>query len=76
MPFKIGTKQTTKMVEQRKATLVYVAEDADPRITDKIVQQCNKAGIDVTWVDTMKNLGITCGIDIGAAMAALVPDEE
>ena len=29
----IGTKQTTKMVEQGKAVEVYVAKDADPRLT-------------------------------------------
>ncbi|MBD2844730.1 ribosomal L7Ae/L30e/S12e/Gadd45 family protein [Paenibacillus sp. IB182496] len=75
MPYKIGTKQTTKMVEQGLATTVYVAEDADSRITEKIVQLCTRAGVDVTWVDTMASLGKTCGIDIGAAMAAYVPDQ-
>jgi len=75
MAFKIGTKQTTKTVEQRKATLVYVARDADPRITGKIVQLCEKNGVAVAWVDTMLELGETCGIEVGAAMAAVVPDE-
>jgi large subunit ribosomal protein L7A len=76
MPFKTGTKQTTKMVEQRKASVVYVARDADPRITSKIVQLCEKHGVAITWIETMSLLGETCGIEIGAAMAALVPDEE
>lgn len=76
MPFKIGSKQTTKMVEQGKATAVYVAEDADQRITGKIVELCERAGIEVIRVDTMERLGATCGIDVGAAMAAVVPDEE
>lgn len=76
MPFKIGSKQTTKMVEQGKATAVYVAEDADQRITGKIVELCERAGIEVIRVDTMERLGATCGIDVGAAMAASVPDEE
>jgi len=75
MAFKIGTKQTTKTVEQRKATLVYVARDADPRITGKIVQLCEKNGVAIAWMDTMLELGETCGIEIGAAMAAVVPDE-
>jgi len=75
MAYKIGTKQTTKAVEQRKATLVYAARDADPRITGKIVQLCEKYGVAIAWVDTMLELGETCGIDIGAAMAAEVPEE-
>jgi len=74
MQYKIGTKQTTKMVELRKAVLVYVAQDADPRMTDRIVRLCEEAGIEVAWVMTMDALGETCGIDVGAAMAAVVPD--
>ncbi|WP_020620132.1 ribosomal L7Ae/L30e/S12e/Gadd45 family protein [Paenibacillus daejeonensis] len=76
MPFKIGSKQTTKMVEQGIATAVYVAEDADQRITGKIVELSERAGIEVIWVDTMERLGATCGIDVGAAMAAVIPEEE
>lgn len=76
MPYKIGTKQTTKMVEQRKATRVYAARDADPRMIAKLVQLCEREGIPIEWYDTMLSLGETCGIDIGAAMAAVVPEEE
>ena len=75
MPFKIGTKQTTKMVEQRRASVVYVARDADPRITGKLVQLCEKQGIEITWMETMELLGETCGIDVGAAMAELLARE-
>ncbi|XEC94629.1 ribosomal L7Ae/L30e/S12e/Gadd45 family protein [Paenibacillus tarimensis] len=76
MPFKIGTKQTKKMVEHKRASLVYVAKDADPRITNDILRLCGTAGIEVIWVETMTDLGKTCGIDVGAAAAAVVPDEE
>jgi len=68
----IGTKQTTRMVELGKAVEVFVAKDADPRITSKIVNLCRKAGIQVTYVDSMKLLGKACGIEVGAAMAASV----
>lgn len=68
----IGTKQTTRMVELGKAAEVFVANDADPRITLKIVGLCKKMGIKVTYVDTMKQLGKACGIEVGAAMAAVV----
>lgn len=66
----IGTKQTLKMVEQGKAEQVFVAEDADPRITSKVVNLCNKHGIPIIYVDSMRKLGKACGIDVGAAMAA------
>ena len=72
---KIGTKQTMKVVELGKAAEVYVARDADARITAKVVQMCRKAGIPIVYVDTMKQLGRTCGIEVGAAMAAVLTNE-
>lgn len=68
----IGTKQTTKTVEQGKAAEVFVAKDADPRIIAKIVNLCRKTGVPVTYVDSMKQLGKACGIEVGAAMVAEV----
>ncbi|GLI10387.1 ribosome-associated protein L7Ae-like [Paenibacillus tyrfis] len=68
----IGTKQAMKTVEQSQATEVFIAKDADPRITIKIVNLCKKCGVKVTYVDSMKMLGKACGIDVGAAVAAVV----
>lgn len=69
---KVGTKQTVKAVEQGKAVLVYVAQDADYRLISRIVQLCRQHGVHIEYVDTMHNLGKSCGIDVGTAMAALV----
>lgn len=68
----VGTKQTLRMVELGKASEVYVAKDADPKITIKIVDLCKKQGVKLTYVDSMKTLGKACGIEVGAAMAATV----
>lgn len=68
----VGTKQTTKLIEQGKASEVFVARDADPRITSKVVNLCKKMGVQVTYVDSMKQLGKACGIEVGAAIAAVV----
>jgi large subunit ribosomal protein L7A len=68
----IGTKQTTKAIEQGKAEEVIVAKDADPRITAKIVSLCKKAEVPVTYVDSMKSLGKARGIEVGAAMVAIL----
>lgn len=68
----IGTKQATKMVELGRASEVFVAKDADPRITSKIANLCKKMGVQVTYVDSMKQLGKVCGIEVGAAVAAIV----
>lgn len=69
---RIGTKQTTKAVENGDAAKVFVARDADPKLTSKIVALANKMGVEVTYVDSMKQLGKACGIEVGAAMAAIV----
>ncbi|WP_426449948.1 ribosomal L7Ae/L30e/S12e/Gadd45 family protein [Paenibacillus sp. S-38] len=70
----IGNKQATKTVEQGKALEVFVAKDADPRITIKMVNLCKKMGVNVTYVESMKLLGKACGIEVGAAVAAVVND--
>lgn len=69
---KIGTKQTVKAVEQGLASEVYVAQDGDPRLTSKIVSLCGKHSVKITYVDTMQSLGKACGIEVGAAMAAVL----
>ncbi|UJF33677.1 ribosomal L7Ae/L30e/S12e/Gadd45 family protein [Paenibacillus hexagrammi] len=68
----IGTKKATKMVEQGKAVEVIVAKDADPRLTIKLVALCKRMEIPIAYVDSMKLLGKACGIDVGAAVAAVV----
>ncbi|WP_281279895.1 ribosomal L7Ae/L30e/S12e/Gadd45 family protein [Cohnella pontilimi] len=71
---RIGTKQTMKAVELGEAVEVFVAQDADPRLVSRIVQLCGQRGVKLTHVDTMKNLGRACGIEVGAAMAAVVEE--
>jgi large subunit ribosomal protein L7A len=71
---KVGIKQTTRLVEQGKAGMVYVAQDADSRLVSRILQLCKQRGIPVTFVDTMRNLGKSCGIDVGTAAAAVAEE--
>lgn len=68
----VGTKQAIRLVEQGLAAEVFVAKDADPRVTNKMINLCKKCGVKVTYVDSMKQLGKVCGIEVGAAMAAVV----
>jgi large subunit ribosomal protein L7A len=68
----IGTKKATRMVELGKVIEVFVAKDADPRMTIKMVNLCKKMDVQVTYVDSMKLLGKACGIEVGAAVAAVV----
>ncbi|NMM55373.1 ribosomal L7Ae/L30e/S12e/Gadd45 family protein [Paenibacillus aquistagni] len=72
---KIGTKQTMKMVEQDLAIEVFVALDADAKLISKVSSLCRKKSVKLTEVATMKELGKVCGIDVGAAMVAVVNED-
>ena len=63
----IGTKQTVKALKNGKATELIVAKDAEARVTAKAVELARELNIPVTYVDSMKELGKACGIDVGAA---------
>ncbi len=67
----IGINQTTKAIEQGLAEEVYIAKDADKRLTQKVALLCKEKGVAVIYVDSMRRLGKACGIEVGAAAAAI-----
>jgi len=67
----IGINQTAKAIEQNIACEVYIAKDADKRLTQKIALLCKEKGVPVIYVDSMRRLGKACGIEVGAATAAI-----
>ena len=70
----VGTKQTLKALEKGLAAEVFVASDAEQHVIKPLIQMCQNKGIMVTNVDTMKNLGKACGIEVGCAVAAVIKD--
>lgn len=68
----VGAKQTLKAVEKGLAQVVYVARDADRHVVQPIIDGCQRRGIEVVYVDTLRTLGRYCRIDVGAATAALL----
>ena len=70
--FVVGTKQLKKALRDSRAVCVYLAENADPALTQPLEQLCIESHIPVTWVRTMAELGRVCGIEVGAAAAAVV----
>jgi len=67
----IGLKQTIRLVESDGADCVYVAQDADERVVGKLRELCAVKGVEVIPAESMKMLGKACGIDVGAAVAAV-----
>ncbi len=71
-PKVVGAKQTKRAIAGGNAVAVYLADDADPRVTDAIRDLCVECGVAVYDVPAMKELGLACGIAVGAAVAALI----
>ncbi|MBO8172743.1 MAG: 50S ribosomal protein L7ae-like protein [Bacillaceae bacterium] len=70
----VGTKQTIKAVEQGRVREVFVARDADQRVTSRVIDLCKKKHVPVTYVDSKRRLGKACGIDVSAAVSAIRND--
>lgn len=68
----VGAKQLRKALSTGRAKQVFLARNADPAITDPIEALCRGARIPYSWVATMADLGRACGIEVGAAAAAVV----
>ena len=68
----VGTKQLKKAVAAGRARYVFLAENADPAITEPLERMCGEHNIHIAWVRSMAELGRACGIEVGAAAAAVV----
>lgn len=68
----VGTKQTKKAIEQGKVLEVYVAKDADQHVTEGLIAMCQDRNITIRYVDSMKDLGKACGIQVGAATVGIL----
>ena len=72
LKFVVGSKQLRKALQKGNVRFVYLAENADPAITEPIESMCQKYHIECAWVPNMLDLGKACGIEVGAAAAAAV----
>ena len=67
-----GVKQIRKSLLKGNAKCVYLAKDADPAITEMLLQLCSEQGIAACWCASMAELGSACGIDVKASAAAVL----
>lgn len=68
----VGTKQVLRAVKAGQALRVYVANDADTFLFQRIIQAAEAAAVPAVRVASMKELGVCCGVDVAAAAAAIV----
>jgi large subunit ribosomal protein L7A len=68
----IGIKQTLKAVENKTAKMVFIARDADEKVTGPLKELCMSNSIEIVYADTMKQLGKACGIEVGASAVCVL----
>ncbi|HHW42277.1 MAG: ribosomal L7Ae/L30e/S12e/Gadd45 family protein [Thermoanaerobacteraceae bacterium] len=70
----VGSKQTLKAIQRGQAKVVYLALNAEKKVTDPIQEACLMKKVPVVQVETMLMLGRACGIEVGCASAAIIED--
>ncbi|NEZ77654.1 50S ribosomal protein L7ae-like protein [Clostridium botulinum] len=68
----VGVKQTVKALKNNTVKTLYVSKDADESLIKPLIELAEENSIDIIKVDTMKELGRLCGINVSAATAALL----
>ena len=68
----VGAKQAKRALNDGRARKVFVAGDADPRVTQPLAQLAVDLRIPVELVPTMRELGSACGIAVGSAVAVIL----
>ena len=67
----VGTKQVLRGLKAGTLLRVYVANDADTFLYQRITQAAEAAGVQVIRVASMKELGEVCAVQVPTAAAAV-----
>ena len=71
-PKVVGVKQSRRAIREGRAVQVFLATNADPALTAPLAEMCATEGIPVEQEQTMEELGKAAGIQVGAAVVALL----
>lgn len=75
-PHIAGAKQLRKAIRAGTVERVYLAKDADDRVTAPLEELCRQTGTLISWIPSMRELGKACGIGVGAACAGILCEDE
>lgn len=67
----VGQKRVLRALAAGEVTTAFVAKDADKFLVKPIEDFCLDNNVPCRAVETMAELGKACGIDVGAAAAAV-----
>jgi len=68
----VGLKQTLSQIKQKNVIAVFIAQDADEEIKNKIKGHCENTDIEIKDAKSMRLLGKACAISRPAACAAIL----
>ncbi len=71
----VGAKASLKQVTAGRAQAVFVARDTNAKLVAALVEECGRRGVPVHYEESMARLGVLCGIEVGAAAAAVLRRE-
>jgi large subunit ribosomal protein L7A len=68
----VGVKQTIKALKSNQGQILYVAKDADSKLVEPILELAKANSLQIVYLDTMKELGTLCSIEVSAATALIL----
>jgi len=68
----VGFKQSLRAIKSGTGKKVYIAKDADNKLVEEVKIAAQYNSLDIVYIDTMKELGKLCGIEVGAATAVIL----
>ena len=69
---KTGFKEVLKNIEKGNVSKLFIAEDCSYSMKEKLEDAAKSSEIEISYMQTMKELGVFCGIDVGASYAAVL----
>mgnify|MGYP001404350296 CR=1 FL=1 len=70
--FVVGSKQATKSLKKGEVKELLIASDADPKILKDLLDLAEERKVPVKEAGTMRDLGKTFGINVGASAVAIL----
>ena len=67
----VGTRRLLRAIQNGEIEEAYVARDADLFILRQVREACANAGVKMIEVETMKELGQACGVEVKTASAGI-----
>lgn len=68
----VGLKQTLRAIDKGNVKLVYIADDAQKHVIQKVIDRAGQQNVPIVHVPTMEELAQACNVEVKTATAALI----